>query len=194
LTSAPDLRRLSPGSHYGCLWVDPIYRRRGYEEALPDVRLRPETAAALMLVAEGLRAGHEIGLLIWDGWRPLELQRRLWNEYREVLARDTELEGEALDSRTRLFVSPPDEDPPPPHSSGRTVDLTLCSLAGEALDMGGEFDELTDRAAGDRYERDDLPSPEVAYRERRRLLRRAMEEQGFSRLPSEWWHFEHRKD
>lgn len=194
MTAAPELRRFAPGAHDDCLWVDPIYHRLGYEEAPADVRLRPETAAALMRAAGQLRAEHETGLLVWDGWRPRELQRRLWNEYREAIGRDTGLEGEALDSRTRLFVSPPDEEHPPPHSSGRTVDLTLCSLEGDALDMGGEFDELTDRAAGDHYERDDLSPPEVAYRERRRLLLWAMAEQGFSRLPSEWWHFEHRKE
>lgn len=192
MTEPPRLRRLEPGPHRGCLWVEPIYHRRGYEQAIADVRLRPEVAKAVIRAAERQRAERELGLLVWDGWRPPELQRRLWEEYRAKLARATGLEGEALDARVRLFVSPPDEgDTPPPHSTGRAVDLTLCSLAGEALDMGGEFDELTERSAGDYYERDGLPPAEQDYRNRRRVLLGAMEEQGFRRLPSEWWHFEH---
>jgi zinc D-Ala-D-Ala dipeptidase len=192
LTASPSLRRLRPGAHDGCLWVEPIYHRHGYEQAIPDVRLRPDVADALMRVAERLRAEHDLGVLVWDGWRPIELQRQLWDEYRQQLARATGLAGEALDARTRLFVSPPELDgAPPPHSTGRTVDLTLCSLDGAPLDMGGEFDELTDRSAGDRYEREGLTPTEATYRDRRRLLLMAMEAQGFRRLPSEWWHFEY---
>ncbi|HET7053068.1 MAG TPA: M15 family metallopeptidase [Solirubrobacterales bacterium] len=196
MTAAPPLRRLAPGAHGDCLWVEPVYHLRGYEGAIPEVRLRPEVAEALIRAAEGLRAEHATGLLVWDGWRPPALQRRLWDEYRQDLARTTGLEGEALDARARLFVSPPDGDDgsPPPHSTGRTVDLTLCSPDGAALDMGGEFDELTERSAGDYYEREGLAPAEQAYRDRRRLLLRAMEEQGFHRLPSEWWHFEHGQD
>ncbi|HET9162007.1 MAG TPA: M15 family metallopeptidase [Solirubrobacterales bacterium] len=194
MTEPPRLRRLAPGAHESCLWVEPVYHLRGYEQAIPEVRLLPEVADALMRAAERLRAEHATGLLVWDGWRPLDLQRRLWDEYREELARATGLEGEALDARARLFVSPPDGDAPPPHSTGRTVDLTLCSPDGIALDMGGEFDELTERSAGDYYEREGLTPIEAGYRDRRRLLHGAMEGEGFHRLPSEWWHFEHRQD
>jgi D-alanyl-D-alanine dipeptidase len=195
LTEPLALRRLAPGPQGDCLWVEPIYHRRGYRQAIPEVRLRPEAAEALMQVAERLRAEHGVGLLVWDGWRPVELQRQLWDEYRQKLARATGLDGEALDARTRLFVSSPDDaGPPPPHSTGRAVDLTLCSLAGEALDMGGGFDELTERSAGGHYEREELGPGEATYRDRRRLLLTAMEEQGFRRLASEWWHFEHEQE
>jgi zinc D-Ala-D-Ala dipeptidase len=194
LTAAPRLRRLRPGAHDDCLWVEPIYHRRGYEEAFPEVQLRADVAERLMRAAARLRAEHDFGLLVWDGWRPSALQRRLWHEYRQELARASGLEGEALDARARQFVSPPGGEAPPPHTTGAAVDLTLCSLVGEALDMGGEFDELTDRSAVAYYERDDLAPVEVAYRERRRLLGRVMDEQGFGRLPSEWWHFEYRQE
>jgi len=194
LTEPPKLLQLAAGRHSGCLWVEPVYHERAYKEALPDVRLLPEVVDALFRVAERLRAGHGLGLLVWDGWRPLELQGRLWEEYRRELALATDLEGEALDARTRLFVSPPEDAGAPPHSTGRAVDLTLCSLVGEPLDMGGEFDELTERSVGDRYERPDLTEEETAYRDRRRLLREAMEVEAFRRLPSEWWHFEREQE
>lgn len=135
---------------------------------------------------------HEVSLLVWDGWRPVDLQQRLWNEYREKLAATTGLEGKDLDARVREFVTPVVKSgPPPAHSTGGAVDVTLCSLDGQALDMGGELDELTERSHPDHYERDGLAPPELVYRDRRRLLNRAMKAAGFRRLPSEWWHFEY---
>jgi D-alanyl-D-alanine dipeptidase len=183
---------LAAGPHAGCLWVEPIYRRRGYEEALPEIWLRAEVAEALMRVARRLLEGKNVGLLVWDGWRPLSLQQRLWHEYRGQLARTTGLSGEALDARVQDFVTPPQGGKSPPaHSTGGAVDLTLCSSQGEALEMGGEFDELTGRSHPGFYERDDLSPAEAAYRDRRRLLERAMREEDFRRLPTEWWHFEY---
>ena len=127
-----------------------------------------------------------------DGWRPRSLQGLLWERYRDELEEETQLEGAALDERAREFVSPPAEPgPPPAHSTGAAVDVTLCTLDGEPLAMGGEFDELTDRSHPDHYERDKLTDEERTYRDRRRLLSDAMASAGFWRLPTEWWHFEH---
>ncbi len=183
---------LGPGPHAGCLWGEPAYRQRGYERALAEIWLRPEVVERLAQAAAWLRDEHRLGLLVWDGWRPAELQRQLWHQYRQELATITGLSGVALDERTRDFVSPPESSGwTPPHATGGAVDLTLCSPAGEALDMGGEFDELSDRSSPGYYERDDLPPEEVAYRDRRRLLALAMEHAGFRRLPTEWWHFEY---
>ena len=154
------------------------------------MRLQPEVAEALFRVAERLRAKHGLGLLLWDGWRSAELQAPpLGRVPPRAGDRTTDLEGEALDARSRVFVSPPERSPAP-HSNGRIVDVTLCSLQGEALDMGGEFDELSERSVGDHYERPDLSDEETAFRDRRRLLRDAMAVEGFRRLASEWWHFE----
>lgn len=178
--------------HPGCLWSEPAYHRRGYDQALPEIWLRPAVAQRLESASRRLRDEEELGLLVWDGWRPIALQRRLWDQYRRELARTTGLRDAALDERAREFVSPPgDDDETPPHVTGGAVDLTLCSLTGDALDMGGEFDELSGRSSPAYYERDDLPPEEAVYRDRRRLLARAMELSGFSRMPTEWWHFEY---
>jgi D-alanyl-D-alanine dipeptidase len=56
--------------------------------------------------------------------------------------------------------------------------------------MGGQFDELSDRSHPLFYERGDLTSEEEQFRESRRALARAMAEQDFVRLKTEWWHFE----
>jgi D-alanyl-D-alanine dipeptidase len=171
--------------------IDPAYCRRGIDGALPDVWLREDTARRLTKAAERLRE-HNLGLLVLDGWRPQSLQTTLWNRYRDRLAKETGLTGEALDERAREFVTPPTgSDVPPPHSTGGAVDVTLYALDGQPLDMGGDFDELTDRSHPDHYERDDLTDEERAYRDRRRLLDSAMSSAGFWRFPTEWWHFEY---
>jgi zinc D-Ala-D-Ala dipeptidase len=182
------LVRLAAGAHDGALWVSPAYRARGYERALADVWLRAEVAARVKRAAAAL-AVLELGLVVWDGWRSLELQQQLWEEYRAQLAAATGLEGEELDARTRGFVSP--VSALPAHSTGGAVDLSLCSLEGEPLEMGGEFDELSERSHPGFYERPGLGQAEREFRDRRRLLAGAMDEQGFERLPSEWWHFEY---
>jgi D-alanyl-D-alanine dipeptidase len=187
---AAEAVRWSPGVREGCLWVEPAYRRRGLEQALPEVWLRAGVAERLLEVAAALREDG-VALLVWDGWRPLDLQRRLWCQYRDELAATTGLAGAALDSKTREFVAPVGGDEEPAHSTGAAVDLSLCTPEGNPLDMGGEFDELTERSHPGYYERDVLSATETIYRDRRRLLDRAMRERGFCRLPSEWWHFEY---
>jgi zinc D-Ala-D-Ala dipeptidase len=177
---------LEPGVH-----VYPAYSRRGIDGALPDVWLREETAGRLSEAAQQLRK-EKLALLVLDGWRPRSLQTTLWERYRARLAKETGLSGEALDRRASEFVTPPKgSDVPPPHSTGGAVDVTICTLDGQPLDMGGDFDELTDRSHPDHYERDDLTDEERIYRDRRRLLHSAMSSAGFWRLPTEWWHFEY---
>jgi zinc D-Ala-D-Ala dipeptidase len=179
------------GTERAGLFTDPVYHRRGLPGAVPDIWVRGEVADRLAAALADLE-GERTGLLVLDGWRSRTLQAALWDRYRAELQSASELEGEALESRLREFVSPPgDSKVPPAHTTGGAVDVTLCTLDGEPLDMGGDFDELTDRSRPGFYERPDLTHTERLYRNRRRLLMRAMESAGFWRLPTEWWHFEY---
>jgi D-alanyl-D-alanine dipeptidase len=190
-TDGDALSRLAPGRHSDGVFIRPAYHERGVPGALPDVWLRPEVVTRLAESAAHLRP-QDLGLLVLDGWRPRALQGFLWKRYRDELEDDTELEGAALDERAREFVSPPGgPGPPPAHSTGAALDVTLCTADGEPLAMGGEFDELTDRSHPGYYERQGLTDEERTYRDRRRLLSGAMSSAGFWRLPTEWWHFEY---
>lgn len=171
------------------LAVAPVYRALGYESALPQIWIRMPLVHRLMRAS--LAVGREgYGLLLWDGWRPLELQAELWHEYRDSLALSSGLTGAELDELTATFVTNPEAPGVPGHSTGGAIDLTLCDGNGRAVDMGGEFDELTDRSHPDCYEHPNLAPGEAIYRDRRRLLLSAMTSEGFWRFPSEWWHFE----
>lgn len=169
--------------------VHPIYAARGFPEAIGTIWLRSGVVRRLCEAAAELPDG--LALLVWDGWRPLALQRRLYDDYRVQLVATAERSGDAVEDLVEMFVSIPSADPlrPSPHLTGGAVDLTLATVDGEPLDMGGEFDELTSRSATGFYDRDPDESTR-SFVERRHWLRRVMEKSGFTNFPSEWWHYD----
>lgn len=177
-------------AHTGRILVCPIYEALGYAGAPDRVFLRTSVITRLRQAAADLP--DNLRLLVWDGWRPLDLQRRLYDEYRGHLIKSSGLTGDELDSLVQRFVSEPSPDAaqPPPHATGGAVDLTLCDADGTAVDMGGAFDELSDRSSTSFYDgKRDIAS--IAFAGRRRLLFEAMVRAGFTNFPSEWWHFDY---
>lgn len=106
-----------------------------------------------------------LGLKVFDGYRPLSVQKLFWDYCPDV-----------------RFVAPPEIGSR--HNRGAAVDLTLVNKEGEELKMPTQFDDFTAKAHRD-YER--LPK-EVLYN--RTLLESVMQEQGFIPVPTEWWHFD----
>lgn len=162
-----------------------VYRQQGFEASLSEVWLRLDLAKRLVQAASLLPEG--IGLLALDGWRSDELQRELFELFQDNIAASQGLSGNELLEETLRFVSMPrgDCDHPAPHLTGGTIDLVLCDLSGAPLDMGGEFDELTDRSMTCFYE-----NGSEEFRDRRRLLCSVMAHVGFSNYDQEWWHFD----
>ena len=73
------------------------------------------------------------------------------------------------------------------HNRGCAVDLTLYELkSGKPVQMVSTYDETTGRAAAD------YPGGTSLQRWHRDLLRQAMEAEGFTVYPAEWWHFDYR--
>lgn len=104
-------------------------------------------------------------LLIWDAFRPVEAQFRLWE-----ICPDP------------VYVANP-ETGYSSHSRGNTVDLTLISLDGDPVEMPTGFDDFSSLADRD-YS--DVPEPAAAHA---RLLEAVMEDCGFKPYQGEWWHF-----
>ncbi len=150
-----------------------VYHQACLPAAVPVVWLRRAVADRLSGAVAALPP--RFGLAVFDGWRPLELQRFL---HADAVARLGEAGG---------FVSEPSADPrrPPPHLTGGAVDLTL-TFDGEALALGTCFDAFVARSAADAFE--DEPG---VVRTLRRLLHQVMTSAGFVPLASEWWHFEY---
>ena len=70
------------------------------------------------------------------------------------------------------------------HARGCAIDLTLVTLDGVELDMGGIFDFFGEVS---HYAYANLTNEQ---KENRKALRTLMENGGFRGIGSEWWHFE----
>ena len=127
-------------------------------------------AAEAMLRAHRRLRAMGYGLLIHDGYRPWYVTKTFW---------------EATPPSQRWMVANPANGSR--HNRGCAVDLTIYDLrTGKPIDMGGTYDEATERSFPDYAVTTDL------QRWRRELLRRVMEDEGFTRNFDEWWHFDYK--
>ncbi len=129
-----------------------------------DVYLRYSTILKLMDVQAELRQQGYL-LKIWDGFRPIEAQRKLWQAKPDP-----------------TYVSNPDTGTNS-HSRGNTLDVTLVNAEGRELEMPSAFDDFTTFADRDYSDCTD------AAAENAKLLQTVMEKHGFQGLQSEWWHY-----
>lgn len=129
-----------------------------------DAWLRYGTVKKLMAVSADL-AQLGLYLKIWDGFRPVSAQRRLW----EVCPNSA-------------YVANPNSGTSP-HCRGNTVDLTLVDADGSELEMPTAFDDFSKKA-----DRDYSDCTEAAAAHAQ-LLEILMEKHGFVGYSREWWHF-----
>jgi len=110
------------------------------------------------------------GLLVHDGYRPWYVTKAFWDA--------------TPDDKKWLVANPASGSK---HNRGCAVDLTLYDLAtGRVVDMPSTYDESTQRAYAF------YPGGTDLQRWHRALLRRAMEAEGFTVNPTEWWHFDYK--
>jgi len=121
-----------------------------------------------------VRAHHALkslgyGLLIHDAYRPWYVTKIFWD---------------ATPMAKKWLVANPAEGSK--HNRGSAVDLTLYDLkTGLPVEMVSTYDESTDRAYAE------YPGGTSLQRWHRELLRQAMEAQGYTVNPQEWWHFDY---
>jgi D-alanyl-D-alanine dipeptidase len=159
-----DIQKVIPRIRLDIRYATPdnFTRQKVYDQAA--CFLRPATAARLSRAqAELEREG--LGLKVYDCYRPLSVQRRFW-----ALVPD------------ERFVADPAQGSN--HNRGAAVDLTLVDAKGNELPMPTAFDDFTELA-----HRSYSYLPENVIQNRERLVR-AMVNQGFLPLPTEWWHFD----
>ena len=129
-----------------------------------DAYLRYGTVKKLKAVSEDL-AQLGLGLKIWDGFRPVSAQFRLWEIYPDPTY---------VANPTVGFSS---------HSRGNTVDLTLVDSTGAELEMPTGFDDFSQKA-----DRDYSDCTDTA-RDNAQILEMLMEKHGFTGYWGEWWHY-----
>jgi zinc D-Ala-D-Ala dipeptidase len=117
------------GEHSSSPYSDDAHKLEG---SLLTLFARRSTARRLLRAEKLLPTGHH--LLLFDAYRPYQVQQSLYSFYRrELKAKQPEMEGEALDRETQKYVSLPSKDPmrPSPHSTGGVVDVVIIALNPE---------------------------------------------------------------
>ena len=131
--------------------------------------MQKPAAEALVRVHKKL-AKQGYGLLVYDGYRPWSVTKMFWD---------------ATPEKMRMFVADPSQGSR--HNRGCAVDLTLYDRkTGKPVEMTGGYDEFSDRSYADYLGGTSL------QRYHRDLLRRAMQEEGFTVYEAEWWHFDYK--
>lgn len=122
---------------------------------------------AAVALAKAVKAAQKYGykLFISDAYRPMPVQRELW---------------QALPDE--LYVANPEKGGF--HTRGIAVDVTLVDKDGNQLAMPSEIDDMTEKAHRKNY--DKLPQN---IRENILLLEKIMDEAGFEPFAFEWWHY-----
>ena len=126
-----------------------------------------------------------VRLLIVEAYRPLAVQKRYFDGYKDQLRTENpDWDEERLHLAASRYVSPPAIAP---HSAGGAVDLTLCTDNGEQLDLGSVINASPEESSGACYTNyRDLPAE---ARHNRGVLAAALGEAGFVNYPTEWWHW-----
>jgi D-alanyl-D-alanine dipeptidase len=132
---------------------------------LPRIFLHRDTARALAGVQRGLQK-RGLGLKVWDAYRPLSVQWKMWN-----LIRDERYVSNPAKNKGR-------------HTRGTAVDVTLVDKLGRELPMPSDFDDFSERAHRD------YQGGTAEERRNRQLLEDVMRKHGFVGYPTEWWHFD----
>lgn len=138
-------------------------------------------------------------LEIIDGFRPQSVQVYMRKVEHDKYAREAGLDPQTLTDaqdnelwrKVNVLWAPISDDPhlpPPPHSTGAAVDLTIVDQSGRRLEMGSEFDEASPRILPNYYSGQGTPET-IEFCKNRELLNRVMLSAGFHRLTHEWWHF-----
>ncbi len=182
----------------------------------PSVFLR-ETVYQMFLTACSIVQEAGFDLVVYDGWRSVELQEALfWHymqlftvgrmgyaeqfagctngEIRAVFEQLPEQIQTELKLENRRYVSWPSKDPsrPSPHATGGAIDVWLYR-DGQPVTLGVPFDHMDEPAAAFYH----LKHPDAVWldgrpgevRYNREMLLRAMVTAGFDCYPHEIWHF-----
>jgi len=129
------------------------------------VFLRKIAADSLKRANEYLLKNFGYRLKIFDGYRPLSVQKFMWS----VFPDDRYVANPKTGSR---------------HNRGAAVDLTIIDSNENELDMGTPYDDFSEMAHSD------FPQLPKEVLRNRKLLSDVMKKFGFIPLSTEWWHFD----
>ncbi len=118
-----------------------------------------------LCIAEDIAKKLGYKLKIFDAYRPVNVQKKLWDILPDA-----------------NFIAPPKKGSP--HSRGVAVDLTLVDGNNNELDMGTEFDEFSRLSYHGCFD-----ISRESYKNRLLLLG-IMTDSGWDFFRNEWWHYQ----
>ena len=118
-----------------------------------------------LCIAEDIAKKLGYKLKIFDAFRPVNVQKKLWDILPDA-----------------NFIAPPEKGSP--HSRGVAVDLTLVDANNNELDMGTEFDEFSRLSY-----HGCIDISRESYKNRLLLLG-IMTDSGWDFFRNEWWHYQ----
>lgn len=156
---------------------------RKHDDAGAYALARSGVAERLLAAQAALPSG--LRLLVVECYRPPALQHQYFSAYRaELEATRPGTNGATLDMLASRYISPV---PVAPHCTGGAVDLTLCTVDGDELDLGTAVNASPEESDGGCYTA--CSAVVGAAREARDALVSAMLGAGFVNYPTEWWHY-----
>lgn len=168
---------------------DPMYFKQGLTDD-DSMKLREGVIEKLLKAKKDLPKGWNFK--IWDGYRPLSVQEKLYKDLWNVREKEhPDWDKARIKSEVEKFVACPSFDPlrPSPHNTGGAVDLTIVDRGGEELKMGTCFDEFHERSYGDYFESHAGEAGADEFVKNRGILREILAGQKFAPYKWEWWHF-----
>jgi D-alanyl-D-alanine dipeptidase len=131
--------------------------------------LQPEVAKALLKANQYFcEQGYRIK--IFDCYRPLDVQKKMWDKVPRATYVANPYEGGSV------------------HNRGAAIDMTLVTLEGCYVEMGSDYDYFGREAHIDNY---NFPEEVLQVR---KLLFDGMRAHGFNTIRTEWWHFAYDKN
>jgi len=169
-----------------------------YKDKTSIWKLREEVVNRLVKVNDYLISKSSFNLLIYDSWRPLEVQEFMFKRafLLECEKSDIEASFENINSypsilkKVEKFWAYPSKDSrfPPPHSTGGALDVCLSDKDGNLVELGSTVDQM-DVTSSPEFYANTKNEEAIIWNSRRNLLRKIMTKFGFAQHPNEWWHF-----
>ncbi|MFJ7666895.1 M15 family metallopeptidase [Lysinibacillus sp. NPDC097195] len=171
------------------IFTQPVYYQQQIAHSLQSIYVRQNVLALLLDALVLLPDSYS--LILYDGFRPIEVQQYLFRHFAEQITRQQPgFTKDTIFNETLKYVAFPKigQEHLLPHLTGGAVDITLGDVNGKALDLGTAFDEMSAKSATCYFEQH--PDENKAALNHRRLLYHCLTTVGFTNYAEEWWHYD----
>ena len=162
------------------------------ESPVPITRMRQPLYDGLLLAVENLP--DKCGIAVYEGHRPLSVQRQYFDEkVNELKEKNPNLTDAEAKTEASIFVSNPDGQLVPPHSTGGAIDILLFNYRNGEPDDTFTFLDTGKFGAifGPNPHPETLSTKDLSKIQlsNRHTMLKAMLDAGFYNYGKEFWHY-----